>query len=242
MALTEILRNSGDLKADYAYSASVNGTDLITGRAEGPFELETAYASLPVSDLYGEDPNALVINHGDGEGNLYYKAHLLVYRPAEDVKPFGKGLNISRIYTEVGGNGEVTFTQSGKTGDLIQVRLTLVAETDLRYLVIEDKIPSGAEVLDTRLNTSRQDLAEYQVGTPFGNGWGWWYFNRPVVYDNKVIWTGNFVPAGTYEFLYTISLTHPGEFQVLPARAWQQYFPETQAISSGDKFVIEERD
>ena len=227
------------MTTNYQYSGAVNGTELITGQVDGTAGIEAATASLPIDRLYTEDPNALVISRTEGDGRLYYKAHLLVYRPVDDIKPFGKGISISRVYTDISNNEEISFTQSGEVGDLIQVRLTLVAENDQHYIIVEDKIPAGAEILDTRLNTSRQDLAEFQVGSPFNNGWGWWYFNQPVVYDNRVVWAANFVPAGTYQLVYTISLTHPGEFQVLPARTWQQYFPETQAISAGEIFVIE---
>jgi uncharacterized protein YfaS (alpha-2-macroglobulin family) len=209
---------------------------------DGSIGIEASTASLPIDKLYSTDPNALVINRTEGEGRLYYKAHLLVFRPAADIKPFGKGISISRVYADINNKNEVSFTQSGEVGNLIQVRLTLVLEHDLHYLIVEDKIPAGAEVLDTRLNTSRQDLAEYQASSPFKNGWGWWYFNQPVVYDNRVVWAANYLPAGTYQLVYTISLTHPGEYQVLPARAWQQYFPETQAISAGEVFVVEVKD
>jgi uncharacterized protein YfaS (alpha-2-macroglobulin family) len=239
LALNEMLKASGDLGANYHYSASLNGTELITGQAEGSSGLEAAHASLPVDKLYSNDPNALSISRTEGEGRLYFKAHLLVFRPAEDVQPFGKGLSISRVFADPGPASDLIFTQSGTVGDLIQVRLTLVVEHDLHYLIVEDKIPAGVEILDTRLNTSRQDLSEFQAGAPFDNGWGWWYFNQPVVYDNRVIWAADFVPAGTYQLVYTISLTHPGEYQVLPTRVWQQYFPETQAISAGEVFVVE---
>ncbi len=237
LALNEVLKRGGELSSDFAFSASVNGRELIKGAAEGPEHLEAAAASLPIEDLYTADPNALVISRTEGSGSLYYKAHLLVYQPAEDVRPFGKGLSLSRVYTNLGDAGK--FIQSGQAGDLIKVQLTLVLENDTHYLMVEDFIPSGAEILDTRLKTSRQDLESYQASTPFSEGWGWWYFNDPRVHDERVSWSADYLPAGTYQITYLLSLTHPGEFQVLPAHAWQAYFPEVQAISAGDLFVIE---
>jgi hypothetical protein len=124
-------------------------------------------------------------------------------------------------------------------GDLIQVQLTVVAEREVHYLMIEDYIPAGAEILDTRLKTSEQGIENIQISAPFQDGWGWWYFNGPRVYDDRITWTANTLPAGTYQLLYTISLTHPGEFQVLPATAKEIYFPETMAVSAGDRLVIE---
>jgi uncharacterized protein YfaS (alpha-2-macroglobulin family) len=238
LALNEILRSSGDLSSSYDFSSELNGTAVITGRAEGGAMLEGIATSIPVSTLYAEDPNSLVINRGEGDGTLYYKAHLGLLRPAEDVEPFGKGMSISRVYAEFEEDGKPQFTQEGDVGDLIQVQLNLVLEHDAHYIMVEDWIPAGSEILDTRLKTSQQDEAEFQVRSPFSNGWGWWYFNSPVVYDERIVWTASYLPAGTYQLIYTISLNHPGEYQVLPAHGWHVYFPETQAISAGEVFVV----
>ncbi|MGB2955349.1 MAG: Ig-like domain-containing protein [Anaerolineales bacterium] len=242
LALNEVMKTQGDLLTSFEYSSAVNGTEIINGQAEGPTQLEAVTASIPVGALYAEDPNALVINRGDGDGTLYYKAHLLVSRPAEDVPPFGKGISISRVYADFNNEDAPIFTQEGTSGALVQVQLTLVLENDAHYLIVEDRIPAGAEILDTRLKTTRQDTAEYLVSAPFRNGWGWWYFNPPTVFDDRVTWSVSYLPAGTYQLTYSISLTHPGEYQVLPARGWEVYFPETQAISAGEKFVIHPED
>ncbi len=242
LALNEILKSTDELSSTYDFSAAVNGRELISGSAAGSAQLEAVSASLPIENLYSGDPNALVVQRSAGSGSLYYKAHLLIYRPAEEVQPYGKGLSLSRVYREVNPLGNESFTQSGTVGKLIRVQLTLVVEHDTHYLMIEDYLPSGAEVLDTRLKTSRQDLGDYQVSAPFQEGWGWWYFNAPKVYDDRISWSASLVPAGTYQISYLLSLTTPGEFQILPARTWQLYFPETMAISAGDKFVIESGD
>lgn len=242
LALNEALKATGDLSSAYDFSSDVNGSEVITGKVEGGTLLEAVTASIPVGTLYAEDPNALVVRRGEGDGTLYYKAHLNVVRPAEDVPPFGKGMSVSRVYATVSDDSEFIFTQEGKVGELIQVRLTLVLEHDAHYLMVEDRIPSGVEILDTRLKTSQQEEVNYQVSSPFREGWGWWYFNSPTVFDDRISWSASYLPAGTYQFTYTISLTHPGEYQVLPARGWLVYFPETQAISAGEKFVVHPAD
>ncbi|MCK5641886.1 MAG: hypothetical protein KAJ19_13870, partial [Gammaproteobacteria bacterium] len=154
LALNEVLAATGDLSADYAFSCAVNGTEVISGQAEGSAQLEAVTASVPVGTLYAKDPNALVLNRGEGDGTLYYKAHLIVSRPAEDVPPFGKGISISRVFADFKADGTPIFTQEGDVGDLIQVQLTLVLENDSHYLMVEDRIPAGAEILDTRLKTT----------------------------------------------------------------------------------------
>jgi uncharacterized protein YfaS (alpha-2-macroglobulin family) len=239
LALSEALKNSAELSSGYDFSSTVNGRDLISGKAEGTSQLEAASASIMVEELYANDPNALVINRSEGDGTLYYRAHLQVYRPVEDVLPYGHGLSISRVYADLSDPGEVRFTEKGEAGQLVQVQLTVTAENDSYYVMVEDYLPAGAEILDTRLETSRQDWGGYQNDAPFSDGWGWWYFNSPLVLNDRITWAAKFLPEGTYQLTYIISLTHPGEYQVLPARAWQVYFPEVQAISAGEKFIIE---
>jgi uncharacterized protein YfaS (alpha-2-macroglobulin family) len=109
------------------------------------------------------------------------------------------------------------------------------------YLVIEDYLPAGAEVLDTSLKTSQQGAEpQYDPAQPFDEGWGWWYFDEPQIYDDHVAWAANSLPPGTYELTYQLVILQPGEYRVLPARAWQFYFPEVQGTSAGEIFEIKE--
>lgn len=238
LALARVLEATEEVEADYMYSASVNGREIISGRARGPSLLSAVEATEPVEELRADRSNALEIKRSAGEGPLYYQAHLSVSRPAVDVAPYGNGMSLSRVYSYDEGEEELTFTRHASTTELITVHLTLSVEEDMYYLKIKDTIPSGAEILDTRLKTTQQGEASFNVSTPFREGWGWWHFNTPQVYDDHIIWSSEFLPEGTYELTYTLALNVPGEYQVLPAHAWQVYFPDVQAISAGDKFVI----
>ncbi len=63
-------------------------------------------------------------------------------------------------------------------------------------------------------------------------------FTDPRVFDDHISWTASYLPAGTYQLVYMLQPVFAGEFQVLPARAWEYYFPEVQGASAGSKFVI----
>ena len=65
-------------------------------------------------------------------------------------------------------------------------------------------------------------------------------FEAPSIYNSHITWAADFVPAGTYELTYTLLLTHSGEFQVLPARAWQAYCLDIYGNSAGEVFEIKE--
>jgi uncharacterized protein YfaS (alpha-2-macroglobulin family) len=168
---------------------------------------------------------------------LYYTAALRVSRPVETVAPLNRGLTISREYSA----GEEFLT-----GQNVPVRLTLVLPNDVYYLVVEDYIPAGAEILDISLKTSQQygeieTTPLYDAHDPFAAGWGWWLFSSPRIYDDHIAWAADYLPAGTYELIYTLVPLQAGQYRVLPAHAWQFYFPEVEGTSAGTVIDIQAR-
>jgi alpha-2-macroglobulin len=245
LAMNQFLRASGELQANYAYSSWVNGVPLVEGLASGAALLDTVQGSVPLSNLYPDVPNSLQISRQSGSGQLYYTAALHVNREVSEVAPLSQGISLERLYPD---------TVAGQAGERIQVRLVLTLPEDRYFVAVEDHVPAGAEILDINLKTSQlgqgaqegafieglepQARQVYDPRRPFQDGWGWWLFNPAGIYDDRITWSADFLPAGTYELTYTLMLVHPGEYQVLPARAWQFYFPEVQANSPGDIFTI----
>ncbi len=240
MALTEMMKGTGELAGDFSFSADVNGSQLAQGQAGGDTRLNAVSTSLPVEHLFADYPNALTIQRDAGPGRLYYTAHLNVLRPVEDVASLDAGISVERVYYPLGAEeSTVDSVSKAAAGDMLEVHLTVTLENEAYYLVVEDYIPAGAEILDTNLKTSQQFI-EYDVSDPFGDGWGWWYFNDPQIYDEHITWAVNYLPAGTYELTYILVLNQPGQYRVIPAQAWQFYFPEVQGNSAGMLFEIVE--
>ncbi|MFH2133267.1 MAG: hypothetical protein ABIK68_23040, partial [bacterium] len=241
MALTEVMKASGELDGDFTFSASLNNQQIVAGQA-GTGQGEVVSTEVKVADLNSQYPNALRIQRQPGTGRLYYKAVLNVSQPVEEVGLVEHGLAVSRAYYDLQRNCGVeqcTPLTTAKAGDLVSVRVTLTLPHDMYYLLVEDFLPAGAEVLDTSLKTSQQGAEPtYDPWQPFKDGWGWWYFNQPKIYEDHVVWMADFLPAGTYEFTYTIVMQQPGDFQVIPVHAWQQYFPEVYGNGSGMVFEI----
>jgi len=242
MALTEVMKGTGELAGDFSFSADVNGSQLAQGQAGGDTRLNAVTTSLPVEHLFADHPNALTIQRDAGPGRLYYNTHLNVLRPVEDVVALDSGMSVERKYillNETLESQEAESTQSAAVGETIKVHLTLTLESEAFYLVVEDYIPAGAEIVNANLKTSQQ-FSEYEVSDPFGDGWGWWYFNDPLIYDDHIAWAVDYLPAGTYEMTYNLVLNQPGEYRVIPAQAWQFYFLEVQGNSAGMIFEITE--
>ncbi|MEW6716909.1 MAG: Ig-like domain-containing protein [Chloroflexota bacterium] len=243
LALSEMLKVSDELNADFNFSASLNNTQVATGQVVEGTSIQPVWVTVPLSTLFPKNPNALDIQRTAGPGRLYYRVDLNIQRPVEAVAPLNQGISLSRMYTASGDSCndlQCPALQSAPAGELITVRLSLSLEHDLYYLLVEDYIPAGAEVLDTSLKTSQIGavMLEYNPRRPFAEGWGWWYFHTPQIYDDHIAWAADYLPAGTYDLTYTLVLLQAGEYQVLPARARQVYFPEVQGTSGGTLFSI----
>ena len=244
MAMSEYMRGSGELSSSYDFEARLNRTPIASGSAGGDTNLTTVSSTQPVSALYPDDPNALVIRRGEGGGRLYYNASLQVYQPVEQVTALSRGMSLTRAYYPAGADLKSASPITGdKMGGAVTVRLTLVLPSEAYYLVVEDYIPAGTEILNTSLKTVQQDeFGEpgplYDPDDPFGGGWGWWLFDPARIYDERIAFTASYLPAGTYELTYTLMLLQPGEYHVLPAQAWLFYFPEVQGSSAGEIFEI----
>ncbi len=264
MALNEAMIGFGDLNADYTFNAALNGAPLASGSVAGNQALTPVDSHVPLEFLSPNSPNLLTITREDGLGRLYYNAALKVNRPVEDVKPLDEGMRIDRVYCASaqstlapaahlpwravpGSAGEGCTPLSTLQLDSeqpITAQLTLVLPHDSYYVMVEDFIPAGMEILNRALKTSQQavDPTEAQVQfdeeDPFADGWGWWLFYEPQIRDDGILFTADYLPAGTYVLTYTLIPLQAGEYRVLPAHAWQTFFPEVQGTSAGAVFEV----
>ncbi len=249
MALTEVMRSTGELSASFAYSAVLNNSPLASGQAGGPNALTPVEGRVALKDLLPNAPNGLMITHATGVGRLYYRAFLQVYRPVEQVAPLQRGLTISRQLYQAGQDcihqdcPPVTQVRISDQREIL-VRLTLTLPQAMYNLAVEDFIPAGTEVVDTSLKTtpksdSPEPIPLFTADNPFRFGWNWWLFGTPKIYDNAIRWTAPYLAAGTYELTYRLTPIQAGEFRLIPAHANQIYFPEVEASSAGAIFKIE---
>ena len=199
-----------------------------------------------------EEGNRLVIERHPpqagqtGEGQLYYTAHLRYYLPADHVQALDRGILVARQYSPVDESRE--YVNAAQVGDVIRVKLTIVAPTDLHYVVVEDPLPAGFEGVDLGLKTTsiigerpelRNVTAEEESDWFRRYGWGWWWFSHSEMRDEKVALFAQYLPRGTYEYTYLMRASVPGEFLVMPSTAYEMYYPEVFGRSDGGKFTVE---
>jgi hypothetical protein len=252
LGLVGYMRASGEMAGDFGWTVYLNGRQLAEGQVSPENIDESHKLSAEIAHLLVDEANRLVIERQaagagqTGEGQLYYSAHLRYYLPADQVTALDRGLTVARQYTPVDSPGE--YVDTARVGDVIQVKLTLVAPTDLYYVIVEDPLPAGFEGIDLSLNTTsvvgeqpelRNVTAEEESSWYRRYGWGWWWFSHTEMRDEKVVLFADYLPRGTYEYTYLMRAGVPGQFLVLPATGYQMYFPEVFGRSDGARFIVE---
>jgi uncharacterized protein YfaS (alpha-2-macroglobulin family) len=256
IALTDWMVETGELEANYDYSLVLNGEEIEAGAATEENVQESIKLKIPVADLVADASNLLTVARTDGNGRLYYSAHLKVYLPVEEIEAVERGIIVSRRYTlesclEARAQDRTTVcneVREAKLGDVIRVDLTIIAPNDLYYVVVEDPLPAGAEAIDTGLATTSllaMDPTLTRTSRIFGDEgddivydypyyWWWWrWYSRSELRDEKVVLFADYMPKGTYEYSYTMRATLPGDYHVIPTLATEFYFPEVFGRSDG---------
>lgn len=246
LALTDWMAASGELDAGYDYQLNVNTETLVEGQFSSDNITSSEARAIPMDELVPGEVNYLDFQRGAGSGNLYYTAHLDSFLPAAEAGAVSRGITVRRVYYDAGCDPEEETCQPIDTitaGQRVRVELTLVAPNDLVYAVVEDPLPSGAQAIDPDLETSASGFGGSVTRTDqqyhFGY-WGWWFFNHIEYRDEKVVFLAHFLPAGTYQYTYFLETNIPGEYQVMPSIAREEFFPEVFGRSDGMLFTITE--
>ncbi len=249
IALTDWMVVTGELQGQYEYFAALNDEELASGAVNAENVDQSIKLRVAVAELLRDQGNRLDIGRYEGPGRLYYTAHLKIYLPVEDIEPINRGIIVYRQYTraDCAVGKECEEVDSAKVDDVIQVKLTIVAPHDLYYVVVEDPLPAGAEAIDPSLATTSLLERDPHLYRQSQNErwrefyWWWWrWYSRYEMRDEKMVLFADYLPAGSYEYVYTFRATLPGEYRVIPTFANEMYFPEVFGRSDGRLFTISE--
>lgn len=176
----------------------------------------------------------------EGQGEVRWAARLETVEAVEKLEADEHGLKVERLYLDpeipqVEGaelpvkpgydvlrpsarpRVEPKSRPSAVTGERLLVRLTLTAPRDLPYVMIEDPLPAGFEVLDAT------------ASGPFD-----WQERR----DDRQVFFLSRVKAGPVVLTYVLQAVHLGHFTALPARAYPMYQPEVNGRSEGHRITV----
>ncbi len=236
--LTEYLKTSHELEANFTADVLVNGKPVLTRKFT---QADTMTAVAPVIHLGAEQlavgENRIQIRK-NGVGRLYWSARGEYYSTEKKLFQSNKlSLNITRDYyrlapaTEKGSQGDKIVYHleplSGTLapGDVVAVRLT-VGGGEWRYLMVEDPIPAGAEFLERDDSYEIKDRPDW---------WSYFYSRREFHDDRAAMFQTWFKQRQTY--FYLMKMVNPGKFRVSPALVQPMYQPSV--LSTTDALTVE---
>ncbi|MDQ1344256.1 MAG: alpha-2-macroglobulin [Patescibacteria group bacterium] len=113
-----------------------------------------------------------------------------------------------------------------RVGQLVHVRYRVIVADDRDRVAFESFVPSGAEIVNTRLSTETKTVEKDT------------FFDREEFLDDRYFGYAETLPAGDYEGSYVFRATHAGEYSVPPTKAFEFYTPEVFGRTAGKKSQI----
>jgi alpha-2-macroglobulin len=224
-ALTDYLKNSGELHPDYTAVVALNGKTLLTRKFTATDLLQPEVEIKAAGKQLARGDNRLTITK-QGGGVLYYTATLRQYLYKEDLPALttGAGITVRREYYKLVSSrnvrtGVITIlpspnpTTDFKSGESILVRLTINTPKPYDYVVIEDPLPAGCEV------TERGDLESWE--------WDFWWADMEAR-DEKVAFFARTLRQGKSVLEYHLRPQIAGDYHVMPTNVESMYNPEVR--------------
>ncbi|MGB2579139.1 YfaS [Elusimicrobium simillimum] len=219
-----------DFKAELKVNSAAAWTGVFKGR-----EMKAELAVVPFSNLFNKKGESDILITKKGDGRLYYTMRQ-IYAPLKLDKPVNAGFAIERKVTPVSGEGTAF-----KAGQKAEVTLTVTTNQDRQFVVVEDFLPAGFEIVDSTLATESQfannDEGEYDDYDSYYSKWG--TFERNEKYDDRIAVFADYLTKGKHTYKYVVQATLPGTYSAPAAWASQMYEPENFGHNTTGKLTVE---
>ncbi|HET6980459.1 MAG TPA: alpha-2-macroglobulin family protein [Pyrinomonadaceae bacterium] len=233
LTLNDYLRVSGEVQPSIGYQLLVNGNPIATKQITADDALSAPSQFAISRELLRDGANEISIVRNSGSGPLYFSAAAEFFSLEEPLKPAGNEIFVKRQYFKLvnhptllkGFVSERVLLNDGETiksGDRIEVVLTVEAKNNYEYLLFEDLKPAGLEAVAVRSGESVY-VRELKSGGGFTGRQRWVY---QELRDRKVALFVDKLPEGIWQLSYEMRAEVPGAFHALPVLGQAMYVPE----------------
>lgn len=254
-AMVDYLAWQPETEAHFTFSTQLDGAALFSHEFSPETVFETYTHTVPLAELPVGRLTPMVLSrerHNEVETNMYYDMSLRYFLPVAELPPRDEGITIERELFRLDDETETESVRNAEVGEVLKGKLTLTIPDVYTHVAVEDMIPAGFEVVNFNLSTEDQSLqgtdtyepySYYRAGSAYSNR-GLPVQNRTLrpthteSHDDRIFLYVERMMPGVYEYEYYIRAQTPGEFQHLPARAEELYFPEVFGCTTGDQFTV----
>ena len=179
-------------------------------RVEWPALTTEAYSPTPVNVPWSR-ADLLTLDH-QGTGTPWGFVQLRAAVPRTE--PIRAGYRVERRVEPV----LREHADAWQRGDVARVELTITADADMTWVVVEDPIPPGATILGSGLGDDSYLLSQGGIGDR------WPVFVERDFDSYRAYF--RYVPKGTFTVGYSVRYNTSGDFNLPPARVEAMYMPE----------------
>ncbi|HEY8413018.1 MAG TPA: hypothetical protein VIK76_16500, partial [Pyrinomonadaceae bacterium] len=233
LTLNDFLRVSGEVQPVVGYELLVNGTPVTSKQITADDALSAPSKFAISRELIRDGQNEITIVRKNGSGPLYFSAQAEFFSLEEPLKPAGNEIFVRRQYFKlvnhptllkgiVSERLPLNDGETVKSGDRVEVVLTVEAKNNYEYLLFEDLKPAGLEAVQVRSGESLF-LRELKAGGGFTGRQRWVY---QELRDRKVALFIDRLPEGVWQLSYEMRAESPGAFHALPVLGHAMYVPE----------------
>ncbi len=242
LALAEFLSRYPDRPPNFQLALTING-QKIKELSINKNNLNQCNDALTVGSAAIKIGNNRVEISKTGKGFLFYSFIITYYSQEENIQAGGNRLQISREYYHLRPAEsqdrivyqKVPFSGVAKVGEPLLVKLTLDGSDENEYVMVEDPLPAGVEVVK---NTESYIIPDERGYTGY-SWWSWWWADREV-HDDRVAFFISHLYSGSHTLSYIVKPFLPGTFHAMPAAISLMYFPDERAHSNEQLVKIQE--
>jgi uncharacterized protein YfaS (alpha-2-macroglobulin family)/tetratricopeptide (TPR) repeat protein len=233
LTLNDYLRVSGEVQPAMGYQLVVNGTPVTTKQLTADDALSAPSKFAVSRELLHDGQNEISIVRTNGSGPIYFSAAAEFFSLEEPLKPAGNEIFVRRQYFKlvnhptllkgiVSERVPLNDGETVKSGDRVEVVLTVEVKNNYEYLLFEDLKPAGLEAVQVRSGESLF-VRELKADGGFTGRQRWVY---QELRDRKVALFIDRLPQGVWQLSYEMRAEAPGAFHALPVLGQAMYVPE----------------
>ncbi|PWT89769.1 MAG: alpha-2-macroglobulin [Blastocatellia bacterium] len=243
LTLNDYLKVSGEVQQSMSYELLVNGNQIAAKQITADDALGAPSTFQISRELLRDGNNDIAIRRTSGSGTLYFSAQAKFFSLEEPLRPAGNEIFVRRQYFKlvahptllkgyVSERVPLNDGETVKSGERVEVVLTVEAKNNYEYLLFEDLKPAGLEAVEIRsgenlfireLKSSALNSLNNATSTDFTGRTRWVY---QELRDRKVAMFIDHLPEGVWQLTYEMRAEAPGSFHALPVLGQAMYVPE----------------
>ena len=225
-ALNAYYRAKETSSPNFEALVSLNGKNTLSSQFEGR-SAQTQEAVWPFQKVYPTEKEASVKVQKSGKGTLYYTL-AQTYVPQRYTQSVNSGFTVTRSVTDLNDN-PARVLQSGQR---YKITLHVKSVASRSFVVVEDFIPAGFEIINSDLATESQSATpQSEQDTAF---------ERNEKYDDRLAVFAGYLPAGEHLYTYVVQALAPGKYSYPSLWASQMYEPAVFGRTATTEIEIKE--